>query len=415
MANYQYWATTESGDTVSGRLTATSPDDAAHLLTVRGWVVQRLEELAAIDSAADQPLSLTDDDFMSAESPSPRDGREGLPLIADLRALAEETSRPSTRRALHAVIDSVSRGLTWEQALEELEAALPRRFTPLINAGVQTGRLPFLMHHALEHMRQAGEMRRRLWMSLSYPVVLIISAALILTGIFLGLVPSFKKIFRDFGTELPALTNFIVSVSDLFVGALSFFTQFGWWGLVIAGVLLAGLALIVMLLSTATSRIEEIQLFRQRMIRWIPVIGPVMHAASLSGWFRLVTMLIEARVPLPEAMRIAAAVNGDAALSAGVRRMIASLERGATPLEAAERAEALPREVLPIFRWAKNRELLQEGLQGAADMYAARSRMQSGLITVLLEPMLIFTVGLTVGLVVIGMFMPLITLLNDLS
>ncbi len=140
-----------------------------------------------------------------------------------------------------------------------------------------------------------------------------------------------------------------------------------------------------------------------------------MYAASLSGWFRLLATLTELRLPLPDALRIAGAANGDLVLDAGVKRILSNLEQGDSPLAAAEHAETLPREVLPLFRWARQRDLFVDGLRGAADLYAARARLQSGLVTVLLEPILIFGLGLVVGITVLAAFLPLIKLLNDLA
>jgi general secretion pathway protein F len=413
MPDYQYWATTEGGDTVNGRLTAVTPDDAAHLLTLRGWVLQRLEESPAAPPVSAEPLALAERDFTPVEA-SPRDLESGLPLVANLRALAEETGRPRTRRAIFAVISAVEQGRPWDQALGELEAAMPRRFGALIQAGVATGRLPFLMFHALDYLRRMHELRRRLWFSLCYPAALIAFAGGVIAFLLLLIVPNFKHIFYDFGITLPVMTTALIALSDAGVAFVSLFGAFGWRGNAFGLILAVAVVLIAMMSASALSNVPRVQRFRQRLVRIIPVVGPVLSTASLSGWFRLVAMLVEARFPLPEAMRIAAAVNGDALLSAGVERIIGGINAGESPFVAAERAETLPREVLPVFRWAENRKLFGEGMRGAADIYAARSRTQSGLVAVLLEPMLVFGIGITVGLAVIAIFLPLINLVGDL-
>jgi type II secretory pathway component PulF len=148
---------------------------------------------------------------------------------------------------------------------------------------------------------------------------------------------------------------------------------------------------------------------------WLPLVGTVLRSASLSGMFRLLADLVEAGIPLPESLRIAAAVNYDAALAAGAERISVHLVDGQTPLAAVADSEAFPRDVVPIFRWADRRSLFVESLRAAGDIYAARSRLQSGVMAVVLEPVLVLGVGLTAGFVVLALFMPLIKLLNDLS
>ena len=97
------------------------------------------------------------------------------------------------------------------------------------------------------------------------------------------------------------------------------------------------------------------------------------------------------------------------------QHVITDLEHGISPVDAVRVSEAFPREMLPVFRWADQQGLFIEALQGAADIYAARSQMNSGVVAVVLEPVTMFGVGVTMGLIVLALFMPLIKLLNDLA
>lgn len=419
MPDFNYWATTESGDAVTGRLTASSPDAAAHLLTQRGLVVQRLEEAAEPAPAIAEPVTLTESDFAPLATNPEATALTRLPLITSLRAVAEESRSLRFRHAIRTMVAQLEQGRPLTDVLKNLPRAFPRRMTGLVDAGVRSGQLPHLMQHALDHLRRAAELRRRIRWNLSYPALLMLIAAAIVGGILVGLVPTFKHIFDDFGTDLPGVTKVIIGVSDLFVnmvwGIVDLWRFFGWtWWVLL---LLIGVAVMIGL----GFLIGEIPIglgvrrFWQRLIGWLPLVGPVYRAASLSGFFRLLAMLVETGFSLPDALRLAAQINHDAVLAAGVEQITADLEQGTAPIDAVRVSESFPRDVLPIFRWAGNRPLFVEALRGAADIYASRSQLQSSVAVVVLEPTLIFGVGMTVGLVVIALFMPLIKLLNDLA
>lgn len=419
MPDFNYWAMTEIGDAVTGQLTASSPDAAAHLLTLRGLTVQRLEEIAKAPVEAKEPTTLTEADFGPMAPNLETAPAEKRPLITSLRVLAEESRSLKFRGAVRRVISDLEAGRPLASVLTNLPSAFPRRIKSLVNAGVSKGQLPHLMQHALDHLRRSAELRRKIWWNLSYPLVLLVFAGGILGGILLWIVPNFKKIFDDFGTQLPGLTMAIVAVSDLCVhvvfGFVHFLAALGWtWSPLL---LLGGLSLLV----AAGYVIGEFEWGRgvrrvwQQCVSWVPLLGPVYRAVSLSGFFRLLAMLVEAGFSLPAALRLAADVNHDEVLAAGVKQISADLEQGVSAVDAVRVSEAFPREVLPIFRWADNRPLFIEALRGASEIYASRSQMHSGITLVVLEPTMIFGVGMTVGLVVLALFLPLIKLLNDLA
>lgn len=400
MPAYQYWATTEIGDIVSGKLTAPSPDAATHLLTMRGWVVRRLEELAERAPSAEEPTTAMADDVEGSAreivtSPS-------LPLITTLRTVGEETYSPRLRRAVNQAIAAIDGGQSLEEALKRLRSAFPARMEILFTAGVRTGRLPLLMREAIVHVQRTAELRRRVWMNLMYPLILCGLAVVICGCLVFGVVPTFASIFEDFGTTLPSLTAGLINLA-----------RFGIWktaAVVLFAFGLGAAACLAVLWGGGRS-------WWHGLLGYLPLIGTLFRSASLSGFLRLLAMLVDSGFSLPEALRIAAAVNDDASLSAGVEQIVADMEHGVSVLDAVRVTETFPRELLPVFRWTEphQRELFVEALQGAAEIYAGRSQMNSAIVAVVLEPVTMFGIAFFVGLIAIALFLPLIKLLNDLA
>ncbi|MFO0919910.1 MAG: type II secretion system F family protein, partial [Planctomycetaceae bacterium] len=264
MPIYRYWATTDIGDTVSGVLTADTPDDAAHLLTLRGWIVRRMEP----SDAPAEPVLIPDEDFDSPPDHAAPTNRENLPLTISLRALAEESSRFRTRFLLLQVVEDLERGQPIEAVFEKLESAYPRRLSALFEAGLKTGRLPHLMHQGLEQVRRLNALKRKVWFSLAYPFFLFVLTLLVGSGIIFGIVPQFAQIYDDFGTQIPVLTQAIIN-----------FSKIGWRvALGMGAALVVTVGVLTLLIISIGGRSAW-----HRILGGVPLIGGLFRAASLSG------------------------------------------------------------------------------------------------------------------------------------
>ena len=342
-----------------------------------------------------------------------------VPLVTSLRVLAEESLSPRLRRAIKEVIAALEVGQPAEQVLGNLPQAFPRHISILVDAGIQSGQLPILADEALDYLLRQSQFRRRALWSLSYVALLSAVAGLILFGIMAFLVPQYRAIHQDFGTQLPAVTRALIFVSDGVNGVLTWVTAathaLGWLGSLLGVVVAVGGLVGLGQWVRPRPFARRIRRSYQRALSWMPLLGTLFRALSLSRFFHLLAALVAADIPLPKALRLAATVNDDLALSTGVERTALEIEHGKSALDAARASEAFPRESLPLFCSADNRALFVEALQGASQLYDARSQMQFAVMLVILEPLIIFGVGLTVGLTVIALFMPMVTLLNALG
>src|SRR5262249_42741134 len=105
-------------------------------------------------------------------------------------------------------------GQPLEEAFRRLPAAYPRRLAPLVEAGVRTGKLPFLLQRAVEHLRQPAELRRRGWINLMYPCFTITFAFFILAVVFLWIVPDLGNVLSSFGVKLPWITLALIEIAN---------------------------------------------------------------------------------------------------------------------------------------------------------------------------------------------------------
>ena len=235
---------------------------------------------------------------------------------------------------------------------------------------------------------------------MAYPMVLILVAWLLISFLATFIVPQMRSIFLGIGVELPIITVAILSLSRVM-------EYLGWWSLPAA----------ILAVWGAWHACDSFGLERQRdwLVSRIPLYGEARRSAALGEFCRLLSLLVRYRVPLPEAIRLAAASVRDADLREACCDLALRIEAGQSLSQAASDTGRFTRDLLHLFGWADRGEDFAEGLLTASEVLSAHSRVHSHTLAVVCDPAITVIIGGTVGLTVIALFMPLIKLLNDLS
>ena len=401
MPHYTYIAIDARGVRVSGEMEASDPDTVVSCLSADGARIESVQMTVTAPS-----LSIDDD---RAQGIAPGDAREisghiaeivsaGLPLETGLAAMAEEFPRGRLQRTLQGIVRDLQTGA-------DLEAILARRSAPgylaaMMRAGKRTGRTVEILENFIGCARVASELRQTMWMALAYPLVLLL--LLVPLGLFLirWIVPSFEAVLQGFEIKLPLLTEMLLTVSR-------FVAEDGSKAL---GGLFTAIAVLCVVMRLA---------FGAAGTRWllgfVPVIGPLLRWQAMARFAPLLSLMIESRVPLSDALVLAGDAAGDPEIRADCRKLSASLCTGLSLEAAAGDLGRFPASFVRALSWKGHRDGLPEILQAMADMYAERARAIAALLLAIVPPLVILLVGLVTGFTVIALFMPLIELLNKLS
>jgi type II secretory pathway component PulF len=350
----------------------------------------------------DQPvIRFNDADVESVLGQLDATARAKLPLAPALIAMAEETYSPRSRRALRQLAVRLERGESLSQALDSVELRLSPALRILAERGTQFGRFDAVLHWTVEQTRRANELRRQLWMALTYPLFLIVIAAGVSSFVFFAIVPQFAKIFEDFGTELPGLTVAVISVA-----------RFGlaYW----IPCLLVVTLLLAVILFTCPFIWQGQWLVSRRWSGSIPLIGPLFRLAALSEFCHLLAVFVESGMPLATSVLVAGESSEDEWLQQTSTQLALDIDRG-IGAEMAALTCGFPSSLAHVLRETSSPQALSDALHGLAEIYSARTEVSSRLTSTVVEPfVMVFTV-VGLGTIVIALFMPLIKLLNDLS
>lgn len=396
MATYRFTAEDQDGCRVVDRIEAADADSARRLLEQRGLKILDIAAAAQTSEGDAQNVELSSRESEQVAEHVARLGRMQLPLAPGLRAVAEESDNPSQARALHWLADQIEHGRSLEEAVASSRRLLPRYMTGLVAAAVRTGQLGAALSDLTEHHRHVASLRRGILGALAYPLLVACLAIAILSFFFLFLVGGFEKIYTDFGTSLPAITQALF-----------------WWrheGLLLSSGLLVGLAILF-----ALARWYLGPAGWQGLLTRIPLVGPVWHLSALAEWFGLLGVLMRYQVAAPDALHLAA----DGMSNAHVRQLSTALAEGVSRGRSLSQAMAthrhIPNSLAPIVRWGEKAGNLAESLDAVREILEERVRIRSFWLQTILPPCLFIAIGGGVFVVIVGLFMPLISLISNLS
>jgi type II secretory pathway component PulF len=325
--------------------------------------------------------------------------RAGLPLESGLRALAEQTRSRWTRSSLLDLSRRLEQGMPLADAIKASKSGLPRQMQALIAAGLETGRLDSVMQYCIEQSQRATSLRQHIWLALSYPLFLMWFSTLICSSILILIVPAMAKIFDDFGTEIPIVTQTLIKTSR-------FVASFGLlpWCVIIVG----GIGFWLIFVIAGFSKLG------QRWATSIPMIGRAFRYAALTDFCQILAILSESGLPFPKALNFAGNASDDRWLGRKCKFVARQIERGTSPAISAREAQ-LPNSLSQVFRESNSIGTFSDALRGLSDIYAAQCHVTVHVSNRFLAYLAVtFVVGFA-GTTAIALFVPLIKLLNDLS
>ena len=323
----------------------------------------------------------------------------GLAMPTALRVLAEEANSARVRRGLARLADRIERGEPLAGAMEAEGDAIPGHLVGIARAADRTGRVAEVLAEANQFDRIGSEMYRRMLIRLSYPTLLL--------GVFLGVfqliavfvVQDYSAIYRDFGVDLPLLSLWLVGASEILARA-------GW--AIPAAIALAGV--MIWLAARGSTRSN-----RRRVASVIPVIGSLWRNAAMAEFSALLALLIECRVPMPEALRLSGEGVRDSDLILACSGAASEVERGRSLADASRQYRLFPRGFDRLLAWSEANGELPGALRMAAELYRARDRSQAVLVGIFATAVAVSLVLLGVILIVLGLHLPLVKLISELS
>ncbi len=322
--------------------------------------------------------------------------KSGITLAPGLRALAAESGHGPSARLFTTMAASIERGATFDEAVAAVGPRLPKHIRVLFTNGAGNDQLIKALDELVDLDRERLDIRRQAWLVMAYPFFLLV--ALVGLFAFLGglVIPQFTKIFRDFETDLPPMTEMVIALSGK--------TTYVVVGLIVAAAILAWILWI--LPGPPVLR---------RLQKAVPFLGPLRRWGGLMRFSRLMAILLEGQVPLPEALRITATAVADPDLAAGCNRIATHVEHGGSLSEGLALSGSFPPTMVPLVGWGQKNSSLPEAFRTATEVFEGRAETHIGFLDMVLGPFVFLIFVTTIPFIIIALFMPLISLIQKLT
>jgi len=355
----------------------------------------------------------------------------GLPILRSLKLLADMQKPGQLKNCLLDVCDEIEGGATLSEAMAKSPKAFDRLYCNMIRAGEAGGALEVILRRLAEFMERSQALKRKVKGALVYPIVVVLVAVGILGFIMIKIVPQFKKIFDDFDSELPAMTQTLIDISN--------FTVQYWY-------LLPLIPIGIMLLIKAIKLIPYGRFGWDLFLLKMVIFGQLVEKNVLSRSTRTLGTLLSSGVPILEALNITKETSGNMMFERLFQRTSDAIRDGEAIAKPLKTHSIPPFNAVAMFFWTafvpgvgallyltrykkpvvddlvvnmvdvgEESGELDTMLYKVADNYDEEVAVLTESLTSLMEPLLIIFLGGAVGFIVVALFMPLIKLINDLS
>jgi type IV pilus assembly protein PilC len=322
--------------------------------------------------------------------------KAGVPLLQAFEIVARGHSNARFSRLMMDIKNKIEAGSSMAQAFREHPKYFDQLYCNLVAAGEASGTIDAILDRLATYKEKMLAIRSKIKSALFYPISVIVVATVVVWIIMIFVIPSFKKVFANFGADLPAPTLIVIGMSEWVVA---------WWWLVfmIIGATIA--TTVIMLRRSAAFRYG----FDRVMLR-LPVIGGILEKATIARWTRTLQTMFAAGVPLVESLDAVGGAAGNSVYAAATKKIQTDVSTGTSLTNSMSSTGLFPTMVIQMIQIGEESGSLDNMLGKIADYFEREVDDAVAALSSLLEPLIIVFLGVVIGGLVVAMYLPIFKL-----
>ena len=326
----------------------------------------------------------------------------GLPLLRSLRTLGKQEKDANLKKIMLGLSESVEGGTTFSEALTQHPKAFNKLYVNMVKAGELGGVLEIVLTRLAEFAEKSQRIKGKVTSAMVYPLVVLTIAVGIVTFLMLFIVPKFEAIFKDMlgGRPLPFITQMIMDLSR--------FIQGNFILIAVAIIVAVVAARFAMKMPGVAATVDNYKLK-------IPLFGDMLTKTSVARFSRTLGTLVSSGVPILQALNITRDTAGNLRVSKAVESIHDNVKEGESMVTPMEASGIFPPMVVSMVQVGEETGQLPDMLTKVADVFEEEVDNAVSGLTSLLEPVMIVLLALVVGTIVVALFLPLITIIQDLT
>jgi type IV pilus assembly protein PilC len=404
MATFAYVGRSKAGSVKKGELVAKSRDEAVEQLRKQNVVVTSLEEKSGAGGFSFSLGSgVTDKDLVVFTRQFGTMINAGLPLIQCLEILSTQSENAALRKAVAETKLQVEGGSTFSDALRKHPKIFDDLYVNMVHAGEVGGLLDTILGRLSKHIEKAMKLKGQIKSAMVYPAAICGIAVIVITVLMIWVIPVFEKMFKEMSggkMALPGPTQLVIDMSN--------FVQGNWY--IILGVIVGAVVGLKKYYATEKGRLAI-----DKLLLKLPVFGDLIRKASVAKFTRTLGTLISSGVPLLEALTICAKTSGNKVVEGALLEARVSISGGKTISDPLAQSGTFPKMVTHMIAVGESTGALDSMLGKIADFYEEEVDQAVASLTALLEPMMMVFLGVTIGFIVIAMYLPIFTMASAIG
>jgi type IV pilus assembly protein PilC len=401
MPDFKYQGTNRSGSSVSGVMTANSKADLQNLLRRQQITPSKMSEkgkefnMPTFGGGVNaKELAVFTRQFSVMID-------AGLPLVQCLEILGGQQENKFFQKVLINTRSAVEGGATLSTAMRSSPKVFDGLYVNMVEAGETGGILDIILQRLSTYIEKNVKLQRAVKSALIYPLGVLTIAGLVIFLLLWKVVPIFATLFAGLGVTLPLPTKIVIAMSN-FVGS--------YFGLLIIVALGGGIFALKTWYGTPTGKYVL-----DSIVLKLPVLGILMRKIAVARFTRTLGTLIASGVPILEGLDITAKTSGNAVVERALQKVRKALEEGKSLTEPLKESNVFPGMVTQMIAVGEQTGAMDAMLQKIADFYEEEVDSAVKDLLTAMEPIMIVFLGVVVGGVVISMYLPLFTLIGELS
>jgi len=324
----------------------------------------------------------------------------GLPLVQCIEILANQQDHKNFQKILLQVRQDVEAGSTLADAMRRHPKAFNSLFVNMIAAGEAGGILDTILQRLSVYIEKSVKLASQVKSALIYPIAVICIAAIVVAVILLKVIPTFAALFTSLGAELPFPTRMVILASNFLARYFIFF---------VIGIIGAIFGFRRYYATYSGRRVID------GLVLKLPVLGMIMRKIAVARFCRTLATLTSSGVPILESLDITARTSGNAIIEDAIVEVRKSVEGGKTIVEPLRDSGIFPNMVVQMIGVGEQTGALDQMLNKIGDFYEDEVDAAVAGLVKLLEPVMIFILGIIIGGIVIAMYLPMFTLINKIG
>lgn len=402
MADFSYIAISKEGKQVKGNMQAQDAAAVKSKLKLDGYIPVSIKaqsiltkdiEIGGTRNVKARDLAIFCRQFTSIIN-------AGVTVVEALRMLAEQTEKKALKNALYKTRELVQQGETLASAMSKSPNAFPEMLVNMVEAGESSGKLDVCVSRMGTQFEKSAKLKGNVKRAMAYPIAVLIVAFIVVTIMSIYIIPKFTDMYVEFGSELPGLTKFLVSMSDFLLSK---------WFFVIIGIV----ALIAFFSWTATT-IKGKEIYGTIALH-LPIFGKINLKSNSARFARTLSTLVASGMSITNAIDITAKTIKNIHYKYALADAKKEVEQGVPLSVPIRKSGVFPPLVHNMMAIGEETGSLEQMLDKIADYYEEETEIATASLSELLQPLIIIVLGGIVGVMVVGMYLPMFEMYNGLG